>query len=261
MSADVPTRETESLCREWRQLGRSPDIATLDGFHAIKHAIRFNADIRVVICSNPRLVEELARSHAPDIAEKLRGLLTLVDKTLIRQLIGSVHATEVCALARKRHYTMRDLASTSAPTVLLENPRNLGNFGAVVRVAAGLNAAGVISTGDVDPWGTTVIRGSAGLHYAIPVVRAPNLAVVDRTLVAFDAGGIDATRHHIPDGSVLAFGSERHGISDDLRNRAHVVLAFPMRENVSSYNLATSVAMALYQWALQSAAGSITSSL
>jgi TrmH family RNA methyltransferase len=49
---------------------------------------------------------------------------------------------------------------------------------------------------------------------------------------------------------VLAFGTEREGLSDALKARADAVVALPMRPGVSSLNLATSVSAALYALAL-----------
>ena len=69
--------------------------------------------------------------------------------------------------------------------------------------------------------------------------------------VAFDLlhlDGEDLRGVDIPSGAVLAFGSERHGLSDAVRARAARVIAIPIRDRVSSYNLATSVAVALYAW-------------
>ncbi len=45
---------------------------------------------------------------------------------------------------------------------------------------------------------------------------------------------------------MLAFGTERHGISGELLERADARVAIPMREGVSSLNLATSVAVVLF---------------
>jgi TrmH family RNA methyltransferase len=45
---------------------------------------------------------------------------------------------------------------------------------------------------------------------------------------------------------VLAFGSERRGLSDELLATADVRASLPMRDGVSSLNLATAVAAALY---------------
>jgi TrmH family RNA methyltransferase len=110
-------------------------------------------------------------------------------------------------------------------------------------VAAGLDAGGVISTGDVDPWHPNVLRGSAGLHFALPVARATTLDFAGE-LIAFDADG-DLLKGPIPDNAVLAFGSERHGLSDEVRAKATRIVRLPMREKVSSYNLTTSVAVPL----------------
>jgi TrmH family RNA methyltransferase len=122
-------------------------------------------------------------------------------------------------------------------------------------VAAGLGAAGVVSTGTVDPWHPAVLRGAAGLQYAVPVLRLDTgleaaLDGLDGPLVALDAAGRDASGIAVPGNAVLAFGSERHGLSSQVRTRADELLALPMRPGVASYNLASAVAMVLYQWLL-----------
>ena len=78
----------------------------------------------------------------------------------------------------------------------------------------------MLTTGTVDPWHPTVVRAAAGLHYAVPVRRITDLP---DAVVGFDPAGDDLRTVRLPAGAVLAFG-------------------------VSSYNLATSVAVALYAW-------------
>ena len=46
--------------------------------------------------------------------------------------------------------------------------------------------------------------------------------------------------------SVLAFGTERDGLSDQLLAMADARVALPMRPGVSSLNLATAVSAVLY---------------
>ena len=50
----------------------------------------------------------------------------------------------------------------------------------------------------------------------------------------------------MPPRAILAFGTERYGLSDALLERADARLGIPMREGVSSLNLATSVAAVLF---------------
>ncbi|MEU4442789.1 TrmH family RNA methyltransferase [Actinosynnema sp. NPDC050801] len=221
----------------------------LEGFHAVKHAVRFGAAVEPVVVLDREKAVGLARSHAPDLVEVFERRAEVVGVAEFERVIGRSHPTGVGGLAER---PVVDLAAVprSAPLVLLDNPRNLGNFGAVIRVAAGLGAGGVLSLGDVDPWHPNVLRGSAGLHFALPVGRLGGVDDVRGTVIAFDADGQDLRDVRIADDAVLAFGSERHGLSPDLRKRADLRVSLPMRPKVSSYNLTTSVAMGLYHWEL-----------
>ena len=63
-------------------------------------------------------------------------------------------------------------------------------------------------------------------------------------VVVLDASGSVCAA--VPRGAVVVVGSERDGVGAELRARADVVLALPMRPGVSSLNLATAVAAVLY---------------
>lgn len=222
----------------------------LEGFYALRHALRFGAEVELAVSSDLDELRRLAEAHAPDQADRLDELVVAVPRELMRSVAPRVH-TEVIAVARRPQVDVgAALARRDAPVVLLEDPRHLGNVGAVIRVAAAADAAAVLTTGSVDPWDPVVVRGSAGLHFAVPVARSDGLALGGRPLIAFDPEG-DSIEDVAPAaGAVLAFGTERDGLSDDLLARADRRLAIPMRAGVSSLNLATSVATALYAWRL-----------
>ena len=144
-----------------------------------------------------------------------------------------------------------------APVVLLEDPRDLGNMGACVRVAAAADIAGVLTSGSHDPWHPDALRGAAGLHYAVPVARLEQLDVLagcDRPLLAVDPGGDPLDPSELPARALLAFGTEREGLSEELAARAEAHVSIPMRPGVSSLNLATSVAAVLFAWRLSARA-------
>jgi TrmH family RNA methyltransferase len=162
-------------------------------------------------------------------------------ETVPPALLGpDAHHTGVLAVARRP----APRAPGPGRVVLLEDPRHLGNVGAVVRVAAAAGAAAVLTTGTRDPWEPAALRGSAGLHFALPVARV-EAPPDDRPLVAVDPGG-DPLGGALPADAVLAFGTERHGLSAALRARAEARVGIPMRSGVSSLNLATAVAVVLY---------------
>jgi tRNA(Leu) C34 or U34 (ribose-2'-O)-methylase TrmL len=132
-------------------------------------------------------------------------------------------------------------AEAAAPVVLLEDPRHFGNVGAVIRVAAAVEVAGVLTTGRQDPWDPVAVRGSAGLHFALPVARVEQLPPTDRPLLAFDPEGEELRPELVPGRALLAFGTERAGLSKELLGRADTRLRLTMREGVPSRNLEPSV--------------------
>ncbi|MBJ6639494.1 TrmH family RNA methyltransferase [Streptomyces sp. DHE7-1] len=240
---------TDALAR-WRASAGSAVL--LDGFHALKHALRFGAQVPVAVTTDRGAALALAEELAGDVRDALDELLTEVPASAYASLVPRPHPTGVAALAVRpsREAHLRALARTPrpAPVVVLDNPRNLGNAGAVIRLAAGFGATGVVTTGTLDPWHPTVVRGGAGLHFATAVERLGADELPAGPLFALDPEGEDIRGVTLPDDAVLAFGSERSGLSPEVRGRADRLLALPMRPQVSSYNLATSVAMTLYHW-------------
>ncbi|MFI2641521.1 TrmH family RNA methyltransferase [Streptomyces sp. NPDC018610] len=238
--------------RDWHR--RAGTSVLLDGFHALKHAVRFGAEVPVAVAVDRRAALALADELAPDVRDALEALLTEVDRETYASLVPRPHPTAVAALAVRpsREAGLGALARTprGAPVVVLDQPRNLGNAGAVIRLAAGFGATGVVTTGTLDPWHPTVVRGGAGLHFATVVERLTVDELPHGPLFALDPEGEDIRGLKLPDDAVLAFGSERSGLSDGLRARADHLVALPMRPQVSSYNLATSVAMTLYHWSV-----------
>lgn len=238
----------------WTRLASDGGHVLLDGFHVIKHALRFDAHVPLMITSARSEVLDLASRLAPDLQAGLSERLHEVDAATLVALTGSGHHTQVAGLGARPDVGPALLAGERrAPAVLLDNPRHLGNLGAAVRVTAGLGGSGVLTTGTADPWHPDSLRGSAGLHFAVPVqaIAPADLGRLTGPVWAIDPDGADLRSLRIPDDAVLAFGSERRGLSAGVRDRADVVAALPMRPRVSSYNLATSVAMTLYAWAAQ----------
>jgi RNA methyltransferase, TrmH family len=252
----------QALIRRYRGARRDPGLALLEGFHALKHALRFGAEVLEAVAVDRRRLDQLTAELAPDLAGSLAERTAPVAAEVVAELVPQAPRTGVVAIARRPAV---DLAAVLAerrpePLVLLEDPRTMGNMGACVRVAAAADAAGVLTIGANDPWHPDALRGAAGLHFALPVAAlAPlaraggeerqgldELAASDRPLIAIDPGGEDLRPAELPPRAILAFGSERYGLSDALLERADARLGIPMRAGVSSLNLATAVAAVLF---------------
>jgi TrmH family RNA methyltransferase len=245
-----------SLIPRFGRARRDPALAVLEGLHPLKHALRFGADVLEVVTRDRAELERLTRELAPDLAERLPALAREIEPAVFDRLAPLAPSTGVIALAARRPVDPAAVLSDggSAPVVVLEDPRDLGNLGACVRVAAAADAAGLLSTGSHDPWHPDALRGAAGLHYALPVARLASLRQLsggERPLLAIDPAGEPLLEPaELPPRAVLAFGTERHGLSDELLAEADARVSIPMRPGVSSLNLATSVSAVLFAWRL-----------
>jgi tRNA G18 (ribose-2'-O)-methylase SpoU len=243
-----------SLIPRYGRARRDPSLAVLEGLHPLKHALRFGATVLEVLCTDLANLQRLAVSLAPDVSTQMVSLAREVPPDVFAGLAPLRPSTGVISLAER---PMVDPAAAfadarPAPVVLLEDPRDLGNMGACVRVAAAADAAALFTTGGHDPWHPDALRGGAGLHYALPVSRLPEglPSAPDRPLLALDPAGEELDPATLPPRAILAFGTERHGLSAELLARADARIAIPMRGGVSSLNLATSVAAVLFAWRL-----------
>jgi len=229
----------------------------LEGFHPLKHALRFGADVLEVVTPDAAELDRLTAKLAPDLSERVQDLAREIEPAVFDQLARIAPSTGVISLAERPILdpaTMLD-DTRASPVVLLEDPRDLGNMGACVRVAAAADIAGVLTTGSHDPWHPDALRGAAGLHYAVGVSRLERLDTLvgrDRPLLAVDPTGDPLEPSELPPRALLAFGTERRGLSAELSARADAHVGIPMRPGVSSLNLATSVSAVLFAWRLSS---------
>src|SRR6202008_4772332 len=128
---------------------------------------------------------------APDLTGEFRARVQVVDSDTFARFAPRVPRTGVMALARRPRIDLAAVLADPAPkpVVLLEDPRNLFNVGACVRVAAAADAAAVLTTGAADPWQPDALRASAGLHFALAVARPAGPEAGARPLVAIDPEG------------------------------------------------------------------------
>jgi len=227
----------------------------LEGLHPLKHALRFGANVLEAVTCDAVELERLTAELAPDLSVRIADLAREIDPAVFDRLAPLAPSTGMMALAERPRVDPDAVLADPrpAPVVVLEDPRDLGNMGACVRVAAAADVAGVLATGSHDPWHPDALRGAAGLHFAVPVARLSTLEQLrgrDRPLLAIDPDGEPLEPAELPARAVLAFGTERHGLSRELIAGADACVSIPMRAGVSSLNLATSVAAVLFAWRL-----------
>ncbi len=137
----------------------------------------------------------------------------------------------------------------------LEEVRDPGNLGTIVRTADAVGARGVILVGNCcDPYSHECVRATMGSIFAVPLVRMDRAAFV--ALAGAWSGDVVGThleasedfRKASPRGPVLlVMGSEGPGMSEEVRAACSRLVRIPMAGTLDSLNLAVATALVLYQ--------------
>ena len=147
------------------------------------------------------------------------------------------------------------LSGRSRLVAVLVGVADPGNAGTVTRVADAAGAGAVIFAGDtVDPHNGKCVRASTGSLFHLPVTRSRDidqaLAVCRSAglrLVAADGNAddeLDSADLTLP--TAWVFGSEAHGLPEEVRTIVDQTLRVPIYGRAESLNLATAAAVCLY---------------
>ncbi|UQU67229.1 RNA methyltransferase [Couchioplanes caeruleus] len=135
--------------------------------------------------------------------------------------------------------------------------RDPGNAGTVLRTADAAGAGALVFAGDaVDPYNGKCVRSSAGSLFNVDVVRSPltvagDLRAAGLQVLATTGYGDSDLDDLLDDGTLAAptawlFGSEAHGLPDDLLKAADRRVRVPIYGGAESLNLAAAAAVCLY---------------
>lgn len=151
-----------------------------------------------------------------------------------------------------------------ALVIVLDHVTDEGNFGAIVRTAEVVGAAGVVvAKARAARVGVGTYKTSAGAVMHLPIAQVSNLAAALDELKehGFWAGGATEHAHDVIwDAPIhgrlaLVMGSEGNGISKLVRQHCDFEMKLPQRGRVESLNVAQATTAIAYEWLRRSMTG------
>ena len=148
---------------------------------------------------------------------------------------------------------MLPLAASVLPFLILmvlDGVSDAGNMGTIIRTAVAMGVEDFITINCVDPYSPKVVRSTmGGVYYAniVPFSYAGACdALANYKVAVLDMGG-ENVFDYMPDTPLaLVVGSEAHGVSKEMRQRANKVLAIPMYGNkIESLNAGVSASIVM----------------
>jgi len=216
----------------------------LEGFKPIEEAFLAQIDIEKVF-----VLKEKAQKYS-----FLKDKLILTTEPVLKKISTTDSAPDAVAVAKQKIFTLEDIKSAKK-VVLLENIKDLGNLGTILRTAKAFSQDAVILFGDtVDLYNPKCVRSAVGNLWKIPVVQIKDFSVLKSQFEEFEkvatlpkADDTLFLKNYKADSPYLImFGSEADGLSEELINFATKKVTIEMNSDVESLNLSVSVGIILH---------------
>lgn len=223
------------------------------------------------LAEGPNLVEAAARLgvvvevFATEIAaQRHHSILadlpvSVVTDRAMKSLSDTVTPAGLIAVCRRPEPNLDEILSGQTDLIVVgADISDPGNAGTLIRLGHAMGAAAVVFSGTpVDPYNGKCLRSSAGSIFTVPVLVEPDTielmgrlraagvqvlaTALDGEVSLDDADGLLGTP------TAWVFGSEAHGLPEEVAGAADHCVTIPMSTGIDSLNVAVAAAICLYQ--------------
>lgn len=201
--------------------------------------------------------EQPAVAAFVDWALSNRAEVLEVSAAVLEKLAAKENPQTLLAVYKQR-YAGAPAATSIEPNatwVALEEIRDPGNLGTILRTADAAGAAGVMLVGTTcDPWSRECVRATMGSIFNVPLVKCARedfLALMKSWPGDSIGTHIDATddfrKVAYKGPTLIVMGSEGPGLTDDVAQACERLVRIPMSGPLDSLNLAVATALTLYE--------------
>lgn len=230
----------------------------LEGPQSVSEALEFRPDLLVELYATPTALER--HSGIARAAQEAGIEVEFVSEQVLETMADTVTPQGVLAVCRQFPTSLKDILADGPKLIaILEEVRDPGNAGTIIRAADAAGADAVILTGrSVDLYNPKVVRATTGSLFHVPVAVGAELEeVLERVkgeglrILAADIKGGDllAARNEgvLNHPSAWLFGNEARGLTDEHYVLADWVISVPIYGHAESMNLATAASVCLYE--------------
>ncbi|MFQ5808585.1 MAG: TrmH family RNA methyltransferase [Armatimonadota bacterium] len=227
----------------------------LDGVLQVAGAIESGLRLRDVFWCDALLVSEHGRAVLAELEPDTPP--QEVSEHVFRALSDRTEPQGLAAVAERPHVRPVDIAlSPDGVLLALEDMRDPGNLGAIVRAADAAGADGVVLLGHcVDPYDPKVVRATMGSIFHVPVAEASDVAEFtewarDQDMRIYAASTRGERMHFETDfagRTAFLIGNEARGLSAEALESADAIIRIPMLGRAESLNAAAAASILVYE--------------
>lgn len=212
-----------------------------DGIKLLQEALMWKADVRLII-----LKEGI---NIPDIPDSVRVIR--VPESLMNS-VSNMNAPQGALFVCGR--PDRAPLSICPGTLILDEIRDPGNVGTILRTADAMNVPVVLCGTCADPFNEKTVRASMGAVFRTKLQFASDDEVIDQCInkkiplaaTALHTSSVDIRKVDVKQLAVI-IGSEGSGVRQTLIDAADYKLIIPMSDRCESLNAAAAATIVLWQ--------------
>lgn len=215
----------------------------LEGYKTIEEAYNAGINIEYVFVTSEK---------APEY-KFISDKLILTTEAVLKKVSTTDSTPEAVGVAYKKQYD-KNLLKNSERILLLENIKDTGNLGTILRTSVAFGIDAVILYGEsVDLYNPKCVRASVGNLWKIPVFEIKDFSELEKYFKNYHRiATLPRATNHLKDFApklpfVVMFGSEADGLSQKLIDFATESVKIEMANTVESLNLSISCAIILYK--------------
>lgn len=185
---------------------------------------------------------------------------TVVADQVFEHMSDTQSPQGVLCLLEQFHYVKEDLLGEVPLVMVLEDVRDPGNLGTILRAGEGAGITGVLMTeGCVDICNPKVIRSTMGSIYRVPYAVTDDL---QRDMSWLKKAGVELCAAHLKGKhsydmadycapTAFMIGNESQGLTQEASSLADILVRIPMLGQVESLNAAMAAGILMYEAARQ----------
>lgn len=217
----------------------------LEGEKCVKEAFESGIQIEYVF-----VLSDKAKEY-----DFISDKLILTNKAVLKKISTTDSAPDIVGVGYQLKNNI-DKLKQSKKVVLLENISDAGNLGTIIRSAVAFNIDTIILYGNtVDLYNPKCVRSAVGNLWKINIIHLEKLSELKSVIEGFECvATLPKTKNSVwfkdwkpASKSVLMFGSEADGLSDELISIADKNLTIEMNKKVESLNLSVSASVLMYK--------------
>lgn len=243
---DLVKRAASLKMKKYRQ---KEGLFLLEGKRAVEEALASRWTLRALFFT--RLTEGWERR-----AEESTLPWYEVPLPVLQKITATEDPQSVAALVEIRQENLDSFAPERGLVLVLDQIRDPGNLGTLIRTADALGAAGVVLLEDTaDLYNPKVVRSTMGSLFHLPVctgVKAGEMETWCRKngyalwATALE-GAEDVTKLQWPAKTALVLGSEAEGVSPEILAAADQKVKIPMAGQAESLNVAVAGGIVMFE--------------